>query len=258
MSDDQDLQASQGLPEDTTASESEPVAQPDNEAPATGAEQTAEPEATAEPDKTEEKKDPWFMKRIHQQSAKIADLARQADNLAREKAYLEQRLSFNGQGQPDANQMQMSPHDIERLVDLRAQERSHVQSFNHAADATYDAGVKEFPDFPQAVDTLRALGVMDPGLVQIVLDVAKGDAHKALYQLGKNPEQAERVFSLPPIQMAVELSKIAASAPGRQPPPLSKAPDPISPVSGSGRVESNPDKMSMNDWVKWREKQLSS
>ena len=254
---DEDLQASQGLPESAPAPESEPVAQPDTEAPATGAEQTAEPEPTAEPDKTEEKKDPWFMKRIHQQSAKIADLARQADYLAREKAQLEARL--NGQQQPDGRQPPpMSPHDIERLVDLRAQERTKVQTFNQTADATYDAGVKEYPDFPQAVDTLRALGAMNPNLVQVVLDATKGDAHKALYQLGKNPELAERVFSLPPIQMAVELSKIAANAPGRQPPPLSKAPDPISPVAGSGRVETNPDKMSMAEWVKWREKQLSS
>lgn len=250
MSDEEQM-VPQDQPESVSTPDSEPAAEPDNEAPETGTEQPAEPETPAEPEKTEPEKQPWFLKRIHQQSAKIADLARQTENLAREKADLEARLSGNGERQPgEADKPPMSPADIDRLVELRAQEHAKVQSFNQACDKTAEVGAKEFPDFNQAVGTLQALGMMKPETVQVVLDAAGENAHKVLYQLGKNPEEAERVFGLSPIKMAVELSKLGASAPGKQPPPLSKAPDPIKPISGNAVVAPDEGKMSDDEW--WR------
>lgn len=249
MSDEEQM-VPQDQPESVSTPESEPAAEPDTDAPETGTEQPDEPETPAEPEKTEAEKQPWFMKRIHQQSAKIADLARQVESQAREREALEARIAGNGDQQPGQPDKPMTPADIDRLVDLRAQEQARIQTFNQACDKTAEVGAREFPDFKQAVGTLQALGMMQPETVQVVLDAAGENAHKVLYQLGKNPEEAERVLSLSPIKMAVELSKLGASAPGKQPPPLSKAPDPIKPISGNAVVTPDDGKLSDDEW--WR------
>ena len=244
MSEDNEL-APQGLPEGTSVPEENTAATPEI-ASESGTEETAKIEPPAEPEKTEEKQ-PWFMKRIHQQSAKIADLARQTESLAREKADLEARYA-NGEQQQDKPPITQA--EIERLVEIRAEERSKIQGFNQACDKTFDAGKSEFPDFTAAVDNLRAMGATTPENIQIVLDATGENSHKVLHQLGKNPEEAERIFSLPPIRMAVELAKLSATAPGRQKPPISSAPAPINPISGTAVVNTDDSKLSDEEW--WR------
>lgn len=253
MSDEEQM-VPQDQAEGVSASESEPAAQPENEAPDAGTEQPddTEPKAeTEEEEKPKAPKTPWYERRLSQQSAKIADLARQTENLAREKADLEARIAGNGERQPgETEKPPMTQVDIDRLVELRAQEHAKIQSFNQACDKTFEVGSTEFPDFQHAVNTLKAMGTMQPETVQVVLDAAGDNAHKVLYQLGKNPEEAERIFSLSPVKMAVELSKLGASAPGKQPPPLSKAPDPIKPISGNAVVTPDDGKLSDDEW--WR------
>ena len=58
--------------------------------------------------------------------------------------------------------------------------------------------------------------------------------------------------------MAIELGKLSAKGFAPRPPPQSAAPPPIKPLVGSGRVETDPDKMNAADWMKWREKQLAT
>lgn len=255
---DQDLLASQGQPEGAPASEENSAATPEQNAPETGKEQPAEEAAKpdGEPEKPEEKKDPWYLRRIHQQTAKIADISRQAEQLAREKADLEARIAGNGDPENPDQQKHLTPAELDRLIEHRAQERATVQSFNQACDKTYETGKSEFSDFDTAIQNLRMMDAMRPEVIQTVLDATGADAHKALYALGKNPEEAERVLSLSPIRMAVELAKIAAQEPERPKPPLSSAPDPIKPVSGSAKSEGDPDKMSMSEWMAWRDKSL--
>ena len=72
------------------------------------------------------------------------------------------------------------------------------------------------------------------------------DSHKILYQLGKNPDNAERILAMPPMQMGIELAKLTTAAPAQK--PVSKAPPPLSPVGGAATVEPDFSKMSDDEW----------
>lgn len=85
------------------------------------------------------------------------------------------------------------------------------------------------------------------------------DGPALAYHLGKNPDLAEKIASLPPIAAARELGRLEAklAREREQPPVISKAPPPPPKIEGvEPAIERDPDKMSTQDWVKWREKQI--
>ena len=76
------------------------------------------------------------------------------------------------------------------------------------------------------------------------------------YYLGKNPDQAARIASLDPFSAAVEIGRIAATIVRPQPRKTSNAPPPIQPVGARATPVTDPDKMSADEWIKWRNGQL--
>lgn len=76
------------------------------------------------------------------------------------------------------------------------------------------------------------------------------------YYLGKNPDQAARIASLDPFSAAVEIGRIAATVVRPQPRKASSAPPPIQPVGARATPVTDPDKMSADEWMKWRNSQL--
>lgn len=86
------------------------------------------------------------------------------------------------------------------------------------------------------------------------------------YYLGKNPELAQQISQLPERAAAREIGKIearlslqreAARAPAPKP-PVSQAPPPPPKIEASEPdVSKDPDQMSVNEWLKWRNKQLN-
>ena len=76
------------------------------------------------------------------------------------------------------------------------------------------------------------------------------------YYLGKNPDQAARIASLDPFSAAVEIGRIAATVVRPQPRKTSNAPPPIQPVGTRATPATDPDKMSPDEWMKWRNGQL--
>jgi len=90
------------------------------------------------------------------------------------------------------------------------------------------------------------------------------DGPAVLYYLGKNPEVASRLSELPPLAMAREIGRIEANElrkPGKSttnapaPPPKVDAEGPANTISAN---EAGSDKLSMKEWVRRRNKQLSS
>ena len=76
------------------------------------------------------------------------------------------------------------------------------------------------------------------------------------YYLGKNPDQAARLANLDPFSAAVEIGRIAATVVRPQPRKASNAPPPIQPVGARATPVTDPDKMSTDEWLKWRNGQL--
>lgn len=100
------------------------------------------------------------------------------------------------------------------------------------------------PDLPVTEPMKRAILAAESGP-----DVA--------YFLGKNPKEAARIAGLDPIAAVMEIGKLAARMSKPEAAAVtSKAPTPIKPVGGKGAVNTDPDKMTTDEWMKWRNAQL--
>ncbi|MGH1414845.1 MAG: hypothetical protein ACRBB0_15260 [Pelagimonas sp.] len=73
------------------------------------------------------------------------------------------------------------------------------------------------------------------------------------YHLGLNPAEATRISQLPPHSAAVELGKIEATLTAPQPRTTTQAPDPVSPVKAKATATKDPEKMTADEYDKWRE-----
>jgi hypothetical protein len=240
----EETEATQGLPEGeavATAAEENPVTATEETTTEEAEAKVEEPEAKTEEDEAP-KKTPWFQRRI--------------DDLTREKWELRRELeAFQSvKPQPEAEQGDLVPKsEIDRLAALKAREYADADRFNADSNAAYDKGKAEFGDWDDALGTFRMLGGLNRDVIDAAL--ATGEAHKVLYALGKDPDRAAEIISLPPTRMAVALTKLATAAPAApKPKPVSAAPAPVTPVNGGPRVHDDPDKMSMDEWAKWRER----
>jgi hypothetical protein len=116
------------------------------------------------------------------------------------------------------------------------------------------------PDYTEKV-TDPTLPISD-AMAQIIRESDDGPA--LAYYLAENRQLAAAIAKLPPIQAARELGKIEARL--SQPEPakaapavVSKAPPPPPKVDVAdvGKIEKDPDELSVKDWLKWREKQVA-
>lgn len=212
--------------------------------------ETTETTATGE---QEEGKDPnaWALKRIGALTAKSHEAAREAQAARGEAERYRLLVEQMQRGEtPDVTTPGQAP-DIDALVAQRATEIAQQQQMAERGQSVSKVGAEAYPDFMNAVTTLDALGISGDQ-VQSLLGME--DAHKVIYALGKNPEDALRILALPPLQQGRELERMALKAGQPASKAVSKAPAPITPVDGSTMVETDPSKMSMDDWAKWRAK----
>lgn len=114
-------------------------------------------------------------------------------------------------------------------VRAAAKQLLQQERFDEACNKTFDAGKKDFPDWESSLRTFGMLGGAPQEFLEAVTAMDSG--HKVIHHLGQNPEAAERLLSLPPLRMAMELTRLESSL-SKAPPPVSKAPPPISPVGG--------------------------
>ena len=134
---------------------------------------------------------------------------------------------------------------VQAVADRRLAEQAiaaQAERFNEVCNQTFERGKQAFEDFPDAVQTLRTIGVLTPENVQALLDVADENADKLIYELGSDPDRAARIMSMPMAKRIAELTKLslakaAPAAPARK---VSNAPPPVRPVEGSARVSSDP------------------
>lgn len=109
------------------------------------------------------------------------------------------------------------------------------------------------PDFNEVAFNPR-LAITD--VMADVLDLSERGP-EILYWLGKNPEEALRIARLPPVHASLEIGRLEARISAPQPKTVTQAPPPIRPLSGgSGSALVDPDKMTSDEWRKWREGEI--
>lgn len=221
-------------------------------------ETTADAGAEEQSTDTQEGKDPnaWALKRISELTRQRHEAERKAEastgEAARYRMLVEQ---LRAGGEADATDVTPQQPNIDELVEKRAAEKAQHQAIAERGQSVSKVGAEQYPDFQSAVVTLDALGISQDSVESIL---GMDDAHKVIYALGKNPEEASRILSLPPVQQGRELERLALKAAQPAPKAVSKAPAPITPIDGSTTVETDPSKMSMAEWAKWREKNSKS
>lgn len=217
----------------------------------TGTETETEPAATPEtpaapaPAAEDEPKTPaWVQARIDKLTREKWEARRDAD-AARQLA---DRLQAQGASAP----AEPAAQDIERLVQQRAVELRDIETFNAGCNATYAKGKSEIPDFDSAVQGYSLLGGAPRPFLEAVTELPNGP--QVYYALSKDLDEAQRVLSLPPVRMAVELTRISQKLAAK--PAVSSAPAPIKPIGGSGASDAEPEDMA--EWIKWRERQVKA
>lgn len=157
-------------------------------------------------------------------------------------------------GQPQADATPAAPANApDALIEARARELAAQQEFLRQCDELQQGGRTAYgvADFDGRTNALRQL--IDPNNPSeasawnslLVAARETGEGPRLLYELGADLNAAQRLLSLPPVRMAVELTKMASkgapaeapaegdglAAPGTGPRPL---PNPVRPVGGRG------------------------
>lgn len=133
----------------------------------------------------------------------------------------------------------------------RSQREQELKDKRAAFDSNVESKRANFEDFENV-----AYGhiFMDQDLAVQIFEMDKGP--EVAYHLGAHLDVAERIFALPPVQRARELTKLEFQVEALKPKRVSSAPDPITTLGGSERIQQDPEKMTADEWRIWRNKQV--
>ena len=206
-------------------------------------EQTAndEPELDSAPDEpTEQDK---VQKRIDKAIYEKHQARRELEQAKAEAAELRARFE---QGES----YQKPSDDIQALVKQEAARMKDEENFNAACNKTHAEGIKEFgQSFDKAMQNLGLVG-MPREFLELVSEADYGA--RILSHLGGDLDEAERIAALSPVRMARELTKLDIKLGSQKVKQVSKAPPPITPVSGKSGGSKSPAEMTDAEYSKWR------
>lgn len=209
---------------------------------------TEQPQEAEQTQEQAEKKTPWFQKRISEVTREKYEAKRQVEQLAAElQAEREQNQRYRS-GESEPQQV-----DVQTLARQEAEKIVATHSFNDKCNKVYAEGKTEFPDFDQAIGNLQMVGV---GKQFLELATDSDAAAKLLHHLGQDLDEASRIASLPPVQMARELTKLEYKLSQVTAKPVSKAPAPIKPIGGGKVTDGLSADLPMDEWMRRRNKQL--
>ena len=103
-----------------------------------------------------------------------------------------------------------------------------------------------YPDWDQVALTAP----ISDEVADLILASEKGA--EVAYHLGLNRQEAVRISQMPPMEQARAIGRLEAIVSTPKPKTKSSAPPPINPVSGGSVGSRDPDKMSPQDYRKWR------
>ena len=226
---------------------------------------TANPEE-GKPEQQERKDHtpPWMRRQLTKARDRAVAAETRAQLLEQRLQLIEQRLSGDQpasddsgfRNAPDPTQRQQREQHVDP-AEIRATIEERV-AFDMKCNDAFDKGTKEFGGaFEENLEALKSVGINERAL-RVIVDA--DEPHKVLNYLGSNPEEAERIFDLPPVQMARALGRIEAAMNAPKPPPkASNAPEPVKPVGArAGGTAAPSDRDDVQTWMAKRNAQLAS
>ncbi len=118
----------------------------------------------------------------------------------------------------------------------------------------YEKGEEKYDDYATVVGQIQP----DSAFAAAIMEADNGE--EIAYYLGKNIKEANRIAALSPLSQVREIGKIEAKllAKPAEPKTPSKAPAPITPLSGAAQVATDvpSENDDMKTWIRKRQKQL--
>lgn len=253
------------------------IAEPSEGATETTEQVAIEEIATDTPEQVEEKKRNGIQDRMHELTAEKKQLKADRDYyrdqlLERDRALAElkakptapvdEKPKLSDYTDPEAYVEALTDYKVRQT--LRGERESvklaeEVQANSKAFASALEKKGAELPDFKESFDTLTAVaaskGPSGDALKQAIMEMGdKEIAAEIIYHLGKSPSEAQKLLSLPPIAMGLELGRIAARIETKpKPNTTSKAPPPTDPLTrGNTAPAKAPEAMSANEYLRWR------
>jgi hypothetical protein len=225
----------------------------------------AEPVETAAEEPEQPKRTPWYNKRIDKLSAEKSAAAEEAERLRKDNEAAQRRIAAYEAlyGKPEDGetpQPQTTPGlYTEEDVQKRAAAIAQFNTLQQKVESTFKAGQAEHKDWQTRITS--AAQAFGPDLAnrvdffEAVSDLPNGAA--VYHTLAGDLNRMDEVLSMSPAKMGIALATLSADLakkPGKR---LSSTPDPIEPIETNGGPGADADltKVSMNDYVKMREKQ---
>lgn len=221
---------------------------------------TTPAETPTAPEKPRADPPEWAIRRFGELTAAKKAADERAAAAERRAAELEQRLASAPQqqeGQPQG-QPQVHPNVVELARTMALQEAQTLvkqQSMAQRVTSIEEAGRKEFGDeFDRSVQNLQIAGIGSPEFLEALTSMPNPEKVVRFLGDAANIEEAMRISGLPPVQMAIEMAKLAPKAVQAYTKAISSAPAPIAPIEGTGRAEgAEPDpKADPKAWIAWR------
>ena len=237
----------------------------DEQPETTEASETSEEEQEEEgKEETEEEKPKkplkGFKKRINKLNERLSAKEQEAEYWKRQalegkgaqETKPDPKVEAKSEGKPKAEDFESHEDFVEALADWKTEQKlkereskqretqaktehqKQVDAFQQGVQALMEKH-EDFEEVLESVDDVR----MSPAVQQLILDSKNGP--ELTYHLAKNREELERICKLSPLAAARELGKFEAGLskpePKQEPRKLTKAPEPIKPLSGSGKSQ---------------------
>ena len=223
-------------------------------------------EQVTEPSESSTEKEDGVQKRIDELTRLRRDIERDRDEIAEQRDYWKGKaeetptpfVPGKSLSDFDYDEGKYSAYVLEEAQSQAKAETSESESRNTQARRNADFKSKE----SAYADTLDDYYTVAHGPIQVSQDMATviQDAQKGpevLYYLGKNPEVAAELASMPPHVMAMEIGRIETKLVKPKPSPT-KAKPPAPKIKGADpKTEKNPSDMSDSEFAKWRAKTIS-
>lgn len=264
------------MSDETTALTGAPPAAPVETPPqedttATPANAEGEGVEPAKDDKPRDDKGRFVQERINELTKARRQAERERD------AYAEQLRNFQSQQQaptvPDhaptleecnydlavwgarvaAHAVKQAESRAEAKFSERQQQTSQQQLYQRYAEREREFAAKD-PEYQDAAYALQNSVRFDPTTLEVI---AASDIGPALVKhLGTHLDVADRIARLPPHLAAAEIARIEAQVNAPKPKPVTQTPPPAPQVGGGAAVQKDPERMTTDEWVRWRNDQL--
>lgn len=257
------------LPEAKDAVETEET---DTEEPE--GEEADEPEGEAEEDGEPKKLSKTAKKnaRIRQKIETLEEIARhesnEADRLRAENARLRGDIGPAPKESEYADERSytaaLNAYEADKRVTARTQQNTEAAARDAQQRATVSkqnlfreralALVDRYPDIEARVFNDATVPITTT-MAEVIQDSERGP--EVAYFLASNREEAGRISRMQPFAQAKEIGRIEATLDAPKPRTQSKAPPPPAILKGGKTLAAkDPDKMSMDEWLTWRNAQL--